>query len=112
MEITSYSHHRMNNYDWIQSYCSAMGKEAFDAFLNRVFGRLMKMRIGDIYDLTKKVQEANRDLFIKCVCLFMSEGNSHYLFSEDYTVIKKYDPMEITKVTNQIATKRANKEKE
>lgn len=87
MEAINYSLHRMNNYDWIQSYRSTMGKEAFDNFLNRVYKRLMKMRIGDIYDLTKKVQEANRDLFIKCVCLFISEGNSHYLFSDDYTTI-------------------------
>jgi len=87
MEVINYSHHRMNNYDWIQSYHSNMGKKAFNLFLNRVYKRLMKMNIGEIYDLTKKVQEANRDLFIKCACLFISEGNSHYSFSDDYTTI-------------------------
>lgn len=87
MEAANYSQYRMINYDWIRSYCSIMGKINFDSFLNRVYARLMKMNVGERYNLTLKVQEQNRDLFIKCACLFITEGNGHYSFSEDYTKI-------------------------
>lgn len=87
METVNYSQYRMTNYDWIGSYLSYMGKTSFDSFLNRVYARLMKMNVGERFNLTTKVKEQNRDLFIKCACLFITEGNGHYSFSEDYTKI-------------------------
>lgn len=88
MEI-NYSSHRMTNYDWIRTYSSSLGMSSFSLFRDRVYSRLMKLQSGEVYDLKQKVSEANRDLFIKCACLFISEGNSDYSFSDDYTLIYK-----------------------
>lgn len=94
MEKVDYSKHRMNDYDWIAKYQSIMGKEEFFYFLNRVYKRMLQMKTGETYKIANKVQEANRDLFIKIVCLFILEGNQNYIFSEDYTkIIKDYGPM-------------------
>lgn len=85
----NYSEHRPNDLAWVSSYISYLGKEAFESFLNRVFARLIKMKVGEIYDLTKKVSSKNRDLFIKSACYFIQCGNMDYEFSNDYTTITR-----------------------
>lgn len=85
----NYLEHRPNDFAWMNSYISYIGREAFDSFLNRVFARLILMKVGEIYDLTKKVSSKNRDLFIKLACYFIQCGNMDYEFSNDYTTITR-----------------------
>lgn len=47
------------------------------------------MKPGEAINILKDVAPANREKFIKIGCLFITEGNSDYLFSDDYTVIKR-----------------------
>ena len=85
----NYSQHRPVDFKWMNYYVSEMGKVDFDKFLNRVFARLEKMKVGDVYDLTKKVGSKNRDLFIKLACYFIQCGNMDFEFSNDYTSITR-----------------------
>ncbi|WP_419033053.1 hypothetical protein [Dysgonomonas gadei] len=87
-----YRHMRMLDFSWINEYISAMGKDAFWKLLNERYKWLMKQPRGWIYNIAlSKVLEGDitRDLFIKTVCLFISEGNGDYQFSPDFTTIKR-----------------------
>ncbi|HMM02004.1 MULTISPECIES: hypothetical protein [unclassified Dysgonomonas] len=87
-----YRHMRMTNYQWVEEYSSRLGKEAFWKLLNERYKWLMKQPRGWIYNLElSKLLNSDiiRDLFIKTVCLFISEGNGDYQFSPDFTTIKR-----------------------
>lgn len=88
----NYAHMRMSGYKWIAEYVAKMGKEAFDKLLNLRYGWLMSKKCGWIYNVADSKQlksDQDKDLFVKTVCLFISEGNGDYQFSEDFTVIKR-----------------------
>lgn len=105
-----YSQHRPNDFNWVNTYISDMGKQNFHTFLNRVFGRLMKMQVGETYDLTKKVSAENRDLFIKVACYYIQCGNIDYYFSNDYTVIYRHEKQNIKEIIQAISQKKMKKE--
>lgn len=90
---TDYSHMRMFDYKWITVYISMMGKENFWKLLNDRYKWLMVQPVGWVYDITQnedlKKRKIERNLFIKTVCLFISEGNGDYQFSKDFTTIKR-----------------------
>lgn len=88
----NYEHLRMTDYMWIDEYCRRMGQEAFWKLLNERYKWLMNKPRGWVYNIvTSKniVTDTTRDVFIKTVCLFISEGNGDYQFSEDFTTIKR-----------------------
>lgn len=90
--IPDYSHQRMTDYLWVDEYISKMGKDNFWKLLNDRYKWLMKQPVGWVYNITlSKVLESEiaRDLFIKTVCLFISERNGDYQFSKDFTTIKR-----------------------
>lgn len=81
------------DWSWIDHYVSVMGKSEFDRYVNRVYIRLNKMKIGDEFDIVKDVIPQNFDLFIKVTEWFMIDVNKGYndkwyKFNEEYTVIK------------------------
>lgn len=84
-----FSHYRMNNYFWIDSYIGKIGSETFYKFQNTVYNWLMNLKKGESIDVmqNERITDKNRDLFIKTVCLFISEGNSNYEFNENYTTV-------------------------
>ncbi len=87
-----YSNMRMTNYVWIDEYKSRMGKDNFWKLLDERYKWLMKQPVGWVYNITLSISLSKtlaRDLFIKTVCLFISEKNGDYQFSEDFTVIKR-----------------------
>lgn len=88
----NYSHMRMSGYNWVATYVAKMGKEAFDKLLNMRYGWLMSKKHGWTYNLSESDRlktDQDRDLFIKTACLFISEGNGDFHFSEDFTVLKR-----------------------
>ena len=88
----NYSHMRPAGFGWVAAYVKKMGKEAFDKLLNQRYGWLMAKTSGWTYDITvsKNLKtDADKDLFVKTVCLFISEGNDAYEFTEDYTIIRR-----------------------
>lgn len=84
-----YSASRMTDLQWIEDYSQRLGKEKLDDFIRIAYGWLMDLDPGQTIDLTShpKITDRNRDLFIKIGCLFISEGNNGYEFSNDYTKI-------------------------
>lgn len=84
-----FSHYRMNNYSWIDNYKEKLGVDTFRKFQNAVYDWLLKLKKGESIDMVsnKQITDQNRDLFIKTVCLFISEGNGDYEFNEKYTKV-------------------------
>ena len=86
---TNLSEYRMNSYAEIEAYFLHPGSDNFKVYLNKVYVALESMNPMDKINILKDVAPANREKFVKICCLFISEGNTDYVFSEDYTVIKK-----------------------
>lgn len=81
--------YRMNSWTEIQAYLLPPGADNFRAYLNTIYGALMAMRPKDEISILAEVSPENREKFIKIGCLFITEGNSDYIYSDDYTVIKR-----------------------
>ena len=79
----------MTDYSDIERCQEEMGKEAFGAYRDKVYTRLMRMTAGDIIDVQKIVRRENLEVFIKVVCLFISEGNGDYSFSSNFNTVKR-----------------------
>lgn len=89
---SDYAHMRMTDYCWVARYIDKMGEEPFFKLLNLRYKWLMSKSRGWIYNVAKSDKletEQDKDLFIKTVCLFISEGNGDYQFSEDFTTLKR-----------------------
>ena len=89
--MPNYSQHRMNNYDWLSEYKKKMGKEAFCKYVDGVYRFLIEMKQYTFFSIEKNVKTESRDLFIKICCMFIHEGNSEYVMSEQYDkIIRKH----------------------
>jgi len=88
MEL-DYSDSRMTDLLWIGEYESKIGKQRLNEFINIVYGWLINLKPGQSLNITthSKITERNRDLVIKIGCLFISESNYNYEFSNDFTKI-------------------------
>lgn len=87
-----YSHMRMNDYKWIYHYIEVMGRTKFFELLYSRYKWLMSKPQGWTYylPLSEKLDtDEEKDLMIKTVCLFISEGHGDYQFSENYTTIMR-----------------------
>ena len=90
--MINYSHHRLENWDWVDKYIEIHGWEEYINFTNKVYNRLVNLQPGKKFDITEKVSEKNRDFFIKIACQFILEQlemfkDGNYHFSDDYTKI-------------------------
>lgn len=85
----NFSHHRMNDLLWVEQYQEKLSPKVFFKFIDTVYAWLENLKPGQklILSQEKNITNQNRDLFIKTTCLFISEGNSEYEFSNDYTAI-------------------------
>lgn len=86
--MDTYETYKLIDWDWIQVYKTRMGKEAFQQYVNDVYRLLLTMLPGKPFNIEEKVREENRELFIKIVCMFISEGNGNYGFSDDYKKVR------------------------
>lgn len=65
------------------------GGVEFQKYLNKIYEALVNMNPKGHIDILKDVAPANREKFIKIGCLFISEGNTNYIFNTEYTQIKR-----------------------
>ena len=93
--MPDYSQHRLQDWAWYFDYRSQMGKEKFYRYINRVYRLLMSMKPGSYLSIEKNVKPENIDLFIKTVCMFISEQQNLKQskttcieFNDSYTEIK------------------------
>lgn len=90
--IANYSHLRMTNFQWVEQQMISMGKTEFFKLFDKYYAWLLSQKPGWVFNLTiSKVlkTEADRDLFIKTVQLFISEKHGDYEFSEDFTILRR-----------------------
>lgn len=88
----NYSAMRMVDYSWIEMYMARMGKKAFLKMYKDNYRWLITRPVGWAFNLVVSKQlekDSDKDLFIKQACLFISEGNGDFSFSEDFTTIKR-----------------------
>jgi hypothetical protein len=86
--MSNYSQHIMQNWDWCQEYRQSLGPEKYRTLFNSIYTFIREIPEGKFFDI-QKVQESNRDFFIKICCLFVLEQR-HYIgdfwtLSDDYT---------------------------
>lgn len=81
--------YRMNSWKEIEVYLNHSGSDSFKAYLNLIYGALMSMNPRDEIDVLKEVAPENIAKFVIICCLFISEGNTDYIFSNNYTAIKR-----------------------
>jgi hypothetical protein len=86
----------MEDYGWIGTYKERMGAEGFREYRNRVYEMLHAMKPGTAFAIDLYVKEYNRDIFIKTACLFITEGNIDWEFSDDYKNIRRHEKAEYT----------------
>ena len=71
---------------------SRMGPKAFLQMYENNYRWLITRPVGWVFNLVVSKQLENnsdKDLFIKQTCLFISEGNGDFHFSEDFTTLKR-----------------------
>ena len=76
---------------WIDEFCRNLGTEYIQNYYHRVWLKLYDMKIGEEFDITKRVKPDNRELFIKMASLCIYELRHEYrewVFSEDGSKIK------------------------
>jgi len=71
--MPDYTNHIMKNWDWCAEYRFRLGKEAFYKYVDNVYTLLSEMKSESFFSIEKNVKPENRDLFIKCCCMFMQE---------------------------------------
>lgn len=84
------SHYRLNDYSEIIDLQHRIGNDKFVKYLNMVYSLARGISIGQIYPIEQHVKTANRNIFIKCVCLYMIETGSmcNVEFANDYSSIR------------------------
>lgn len=89
MATYDFSHFRLNNYSELDVYLKSPEANKFKAYLGLIYRDLSKLPPGSSINLIKDVDPNSIQIFIKIVCLFIAEGNPDYVFSEDYTEIRR-----------------------
>lgn len=73
----------MTSMDWIDTYISSLGLEAFCSFESRVNLALDELQLGRYYDLAASVNPQDHELFIKFCCCYINQ-HPRYEMSDDY----------------------------
>jgi Arc/MetJ family transcription regulator len=81
--------------EWLNSTIKKMGFKEFQEYSDRVYRRLLQMDIGEYLNLLDPhtVRVENRELFIKTISCFLSEGNdllNGYWFNKDATKLTRH----------------------
>lgn len=83
--------YRLNSWKELEEYLHLPNANEFNTYLNLIYRDLMSLRPESEIRILDDVSPENREKFIKICCLFITEGNTDYTFSDDYTVIKRMD---------------------
>jgi hypothetical protein len=86
--MPDYSPHIMKDWEWSKEYLQSPGAEKYGRLFNTIYSFLLSIPEGKFFDI-QKVQESNRDFFIKICCLFVLEQRRYigdfWTLSDDYT---------------------------
>lgn len=84
------SHLRLNTYSEIINLQHRIGNDKFCKYLNMVYHLAKGITVGQLYHIEQHVKTVNRNIFIKCICLYMIETKSlcNVEFSTDYSSIR------------------------
>jgi len=72
-------------------------KDRFDRYTNTVYTILQTMTPEESFNVVAKVAESSRPMFIKVVCMAISEGYN-LEFSEDFKIVRMLKPIEPIKI--------------
>jgi hypothetical protein len=74
----------------LDEFTNKIGHEKFYPYQDRVFQILSKMHPGNTYNIIENIRSENREIFVKCVCVYMRrmKGDCNVQFTDDYTSIK------------------------
>ncbi|MCQ2128308.1 MAG: hypothetical protein MJZ08_02600 [Bacteroidaceae bacterium] len=86
--MSDLSKYRPHNYDWVNEYIDKLGIDKFQQIDNWTCNVLKQLEPGRYYDIQKNIPEQHQDLFIK-LCADYVINHDDYLFSDDYTKIKR-----------------------
>lgn len=84
------SHYRLNTYSEIIDLQHRIGNDKFYKYLNMVYALAAGITIGQLYPIEQHVKTANRNIFIKCICLYIIETGDmcNIEFTNDYSSIR------------------------
>lgn len=83
--MESYAKYRLTSEREFDKYREKMGKQAFDAYLTRLYDYVISMKPGQKFLISSMVKEENVDLFVKLLCLFIwMHGTNTFIFSDDF----------------------------
>ncbi len=80
---------RLNSYTEIKQLLSSPEGAQFEAYLRDVYLFLMRMNPMDFISVRKDVAPENYCWFIKSCCLFIWDGNTDFIFSNDYAFLRR-----------------------
>jgi len=91
---------------WIEKHTEQMGEVRFFAYGNKIWKKLMELKVGESLYVKDWVMPQNFDLFVKIAACFVS-ANSDWVFYENYSKIKHtHDSNEIRKSHELLIAKR------
>ncbi len=86
------SHHKLEKLQELWDLSDEIGRDKFEPFQDAVFKICKGLHPGDTYNIVEKVKEANKSIFIKCVCHYIRlnapKGDCNVEFSENYCIVK------------------------
>lgn len=92
-----FSRYRLDTSDWgwVGDWIARIGHDEFFAYYNWVYSALLRLPVGRFYRVAA-VADDRRELFVKFCCEFIlySPTGGDYLFSEDFSTIKRYEHYE------------------
>lgn len=94
---TDFSKHRLIDESQLYPYFAKMGLTEYDAYIKRINRKILSMEPGTKLRIDPLVEEENRDLFIKMICLLINihrnEGIDFH-FNSTYTVLHRRNNIE------------------
>lgn len=80
---------RLTDFSELNPFKEKMGETQFYSYAKSVYERLFSMKPGETFDITKKVAEENREMFIKIACSYMIDQQTPTHFNDTFTIITR-----------------------
>jgi len=85
------SRYRFTDHSELHPFIEKMGETQFFNYARSVYERLFNMKSGETFDITKKVAEENREMFVKIACCYIIDHQTFHQFNDTFTIITRYD---------------------
>lgn len=83
------SQYKMKDFSEIQKIKNDFGEKKFTEVVNSIYDRLLQMHPGWHYKIREAWNVNDYSILIKIICLFISEGNGDYSFSDNFETIRR-----------------------